>query len=210
MEKLKYKLTNPGLMWLIVIAGALLSILYLKNNILFFPGIFGEIILLLGLANWLYATIMSFKVHRKAPASVNKIDHLVTKGPYRFIRHPIYAADIALSWCVFVFHPSFNILAAVIWANLVFIFWAWLEERMLEEKFSGDYQNYKKQVPMLIPRWGKTNRSNNPCQYLSISQYQLISFHEQYPNSSLWRRVLLVHGGDFPAPARGDGGYLGI
>jgi protein-S-isoprenylcysteine O-methyltransferase Ste14 len=42
-----------------------------------------------------------------------------------------------------------------VWATVVFIFWAGLEERLLEEKFLEDYRAYKQRVPRFIPRLKK-------------------------------------------------------
>jgi protein-S-isoprenylcysteine O-methyltransferase Ste14 len=82
---------------------------------------------------------------------IKNIDQLITEGAYSVIRHPLYAADIILGWSVFILDPLYKIMAIVIWLMVVLIFWANLEERLLEEKFLEDYRNYKKRVPMLVP-----------------------------------------------------------
>ena len=155
MTNLKYKLTSPVLMWAIIIVGGIILWRVVPGGRLFNSGIFGAIILALGAINWAYVLFKSASVHKKAPASVNSIDKLITEGMYAVVRHPIYAADIVLFWCLFLFYPVNQMLGLAVWATISLLFWVSLEERMLEEKFLEDYRLYKQRVPMLIPRFRK-------------------------------------------------------
>ena len=155
MDNSKYKLTSPVLMWAIIIIGGIILWESVATGRLFYSGMAGIIILLLGIFNWLYVMYKVGGVHKKAPKSVNNIDKLITEGAYGVIRHPIYAADIVLFWCVFLFFPAYRMLAIAAWATIVFVFWAGLEERMLEEKFLDDYRAYKHRVPKFFPRFKK-------------------------------------------------------
>lgn len=75
---------------------------------------------------------------------------LVTSGPYRLVRHPIYAGilfagvgtAVALSW-VWV--------TAVLLAGVYFIYSATVEERYLSEQFPDTYPAYKRSAKMLVP-----------------------------------------------------------
>jgi protein-S-isoprenylcysteine O-methyltransferase Ste14 len=75
---------------------------------------------------------------------------LVTSGPYRLVRHPIYsgillaaiATAMALNWAW---------LTAVALAGIFFIYSAVVEERYLTEKFPDTYPTYKHSTKMLIP-----------------------------------------------------------
>jgi protein-S-isoprenylcysteine O-methyltransferase Ste14 len=155
MNKLKYQLTSPVLMWLIILAGIVFFFWKFSRDALFQNGKIGYVVLVIGLINWIYVIFKSGKDHKKAPASVNGINEIITEGMYSKVRHPIYAADIVLFWCIFAFYPVFSMLSAATWATLVFIFWANLEERMLEDKFLDDYRLYKQRVPMFIPKFKK-------------------------------------------------------
>jgi len=155
MTNLKYKLTSPMLMWGIIVVGGIILWLVVPKGQLFNSGILGWVILVLGIVNWLYVGKAAINVHKKVAASVNNIDKLITEGAYGVVRHPIYAADIVLFLCVFLFEPTYSVLFIAAWAIIVFVFWAGLEERMLEDKFLEDYRNYKQRVPMLIPRFKK-------------------------------------------------------
>lgn len=75
---------------------------------------------------------------------------LVTSGPYRLVRHPIYSGiltagagtAIALSWAW---------LIAVALAAVYFIYSATVEERFLTEQFPDAYPAYRRTTKMLVP-----------------------------------------------------------
>ncbi len=75
---------------------------------------------------------------------------LVTSGPYRLVRHPIYAGilvagvgtAVALSWLW---------LIAVGLAAVYFLYSATVEERYLTEHFPDAYPAYKRSTKMLLP-----------------------------------------------------------
>jgi protein-S-isoprenylcysteine O-methyltransferase Ste14 len=75
---------------------------------------------------------------------------LVTSGPYRLVRHPIYSGilvagigtAVALSWLW---------LAATGLAGVYFIYSATVEERYLAEQFPDGYPSYKRSTKMLVP-----------------------------------------------------------
>jgi protein-S-isoprenylcysteine O-methyltransferase Ste14 len=75
---------------------------------------------------------------------------LVTSGPYRLVRHPIYSGilvagvgtAVALSWLW---------LTAVGLAAVYFLYSASVEERYLIERFPDEYREYKRSSKMLVP-----------------------------------------------------------
>jgi protein-S-isoprenylcysteine O-methyltransferase Ste14 len=80
-----------------------------------------------------------------------KVDtQLVTTGPYRYVRHPIYSgiilAAIGTSIAASVFW-----LVAVVLIGAYFIYSAVMEEHHMTEVFPDDYPAYRNSTKMLIP-----------------------------------------------------------
>lgn len=80
---------------------------------------------------------------------------LVTGGPYRFVRHPLYASLLWMFYGASIAY--FNPLAALE-TTLIFLPAMWyrsnLEERALAETFGADYQNYRARTGRFLPRVG--------------------------------------------------------
>jgi protein-S-isoprenylcysteine O-methyltransferase Ste14 len=73
----------------------------------------------------------------------------VIKGPYRWVRHPLYFFALILFWACPVITLDrllFNILWTV-WVILATV----LEERDLVSKFGDAYVQYQREVPMIFP-----------------------------------------------------------
>jgi protein-S-isoprenylcysteine O-methyltransferase Ste14 len=81
-----------------------------------------------------------------------RTERLVVKGPYRYVRHPLYLGVLWLLlgwWLLFDF--SFLLLSTVLlllWFNFVV---APFEEKELRAMFGEEYERYAKGVPKIIP-----------------------------------------------------------
>lgn len=97
-----------------------------------------------GIFFWAVATML--RGHASIPTNT-PTDVIVTRGPYRFSRNPIYLSMILLHVGVGVWTGSlwFFILAAVCVALLTLGVIV-REERYLERKFGGEYLSYKSRV----------------------------------------------------------------
>ena len=97
---------------------------------------------------------------------------LVTSGPYRLIRHPQYLGMILAtlgltSWSVWILNNTFGIgflspsQTIGVWVIELFayILLAHIEELFLSRNYGETFENYKSQVPLLIPLF-KTNRKD--------------------------------------------------
>lgn len=81
---------------------------------------------------------------------------LVTTGVYSYVRHPQYLGILLLTFGINFLWPTFSTL--VLWPILALLYYklAKEEEKLLEEKFGEEYKEYKRNVPMFIPRlWKK-------------------------------------------------------
>ncbi|HBP01221.1 MAG: hypothetical protein UY41_C0012G0020 [Candidatus Moranbacteria bacterium GW2011_GWE1_49_15] len=161
MEKkttIRHRFINPVLMWFLVAIGVFLAFLYVPAMDVFERTFLGSLVFVLTICYWAYFFIGSIIVNRKAALSVDSIDRLVTEGVYGMVRHPIYSADIFLSWGFLLVFPDLKVLVSVIWLTLVLAYWMVLEENALEEKFGREYREYEKNVPMVIPEFKKIKK----------------------------------------------------
>ena len=74
----------------------------------------------------------------------------VVRGPYRWVRHPLYFFVLVLIWSVPDVHSD-RLLFNFLWTLWV-VLGAVLEEKDLVAEFGEKYRRYQKQVPMLFPR----------------------------------------------------------
>ena len=82
---------------------------------------------------------------------------LVTKGLYRYVRHPLYSAGIAFIWLLPLM--TLNVLAINIALTIYVVVGAYFEERKLHSDFGQEYADYAAVTPMLIP-FLKGNKSH--------------------------------------------------
>jgi protein-S-isoprenylcysteine O-methyltransferase Ste14 len=77
---------------------------------------------------------------------------VIRKGVFNVVRHPIYLS--ALLFYVALLVASVSLLAFIVWivTVLFYIYISRYEEKLLTERFGREYEDYMKDVPMLIPR----------------------------------------------------------
>ncbi len=84
------------------------------------------------------------------PMSQKEDPELVTSGPYRMIRHPIYSG-IILAMIGTTIAVSLYWLVAVAILGAYFLYSAVAEERFMASQFPDSYPQYKRSTKMLIP-----------------------------------------------------------
>jgi protein-S-isoprenylcysteine O-methyltransferase Ste14 len=84
------------------------------------------------------------------PMSERVDAELVTTGPYRYIRNPIYSGLILAATGTAV-AVSWYWLFAVVFMGAYFIYSATVEEHTMQRLFPNDYPAYRRSTKMLIP-----------------------------------------------------------
>ena len=88
-----------------------------------------------------------FKKVRTTPGAFERPSHLVTQGPYRFSRNPMYLGlAIALVGLSFLFGTIMPMMVIPVFVWIVSKYIINVEERALEEAFDQTYLEYKGRV----------------------------------------------------------------
>jgi protein-S-isoprenylcysteine O-methyltransferase Ste14 len=104
-----------------------------------------------GLCFWCLATFVS--AGRGTPAPFDAPRRLVIRGPYRFVRNPMYIGGGMVLSGVALFYRSLAVLAYTAVFILVFhVFVVFYEERVLRRRFGEDYQAYMQRVGRWLPK----------------------------------------------------------
>lgn len=83
--------------------------------------------------------------------TVKQQHELITSGPYRLVRHPIYAGALLAFLGTAIAQDQWRSLLAFV---IVWLAWwrKWrLEERFMQETFGAAYTNYRARVPAAVP-----------------------------------------------------------
>lgn len=78
---------------------------------------------------------------------------LSTQGLHSRVRHPLYLGTLIFSFSIFLIFPQAKNLVAL---AIIFFYTRigiYIEEKKLVEEFGNDYLAYKKDVPMLVPKF---------------------------------------------------------
>ena len=91
-------------------------------------------------------------------AETHRTEKIVTRGVYSIVRHPQYLggllAHVGIS---FVLSAWYSLLSTPLMVVLVFLM-SNREEKELTKEFGKEYEDYKRKVPMLIPKARSSNR----------------------------------------------------
>jgi protein-S-isoprenylcysteine O-methyltransferase Ste14 len=77
---------------------------------------------------------------------------LVTRGLYRWVRHPMYTTSLVVMWLAP--RMSLNLLTLFACISAYFVAGSFHEERLLLRQFGEEYERYRRRVPRLVPRPG--------------------------------------------------------
>ncbi len=109
----------------------------------------GFVVFLLGLALAVWARVL-LGSNWGTPMSQKVDPELVTTGPYRYVRHPIYSG-IIFGMIGTAMAVSLYWVVAVVLVGAYFVYAARVEERIMDRLFPESYPAYKRSTKMLIP-----------------------------------------------------------
>jgi protein-S-isoprenylcysteine O-methyltransferase Ste14 len=76
---------------------------------------------------------------------------LITTGVYKYIRHPMYASLLYLTWGIALKDPSIIILILAGITSMFLLFTVLAEERENKEYFGDEYRRYMKRSKRFVP-----------------------------------------------------------
>jgi protein-S-isoprenylcysteine O-methyltransferase Ste14 len=113
------------------------------------PEVVGTVVFLLGLALAVWARVYLGR-NWGMPMTRKDEPELVTSGPYRFVRHPIYSG-ILLGVVGTALATYLYWLIALIVMGVYFVYSARIEEGIMTSTFPSTYPGYRARTKMLIP-----------------------------------------------------------
>ena len=133
--------------------GFFFGVLYLcfleaNSNYLKIAGlnISGMTLLILGLCLYIWC-----RIHFSKKLEFGFTGKLVTSGPYRYIRNPIYVADVLISLGIaFLANSLYLYLVLVIFSIMILIV-PIIEEPWLVKQYGANYISYFEKVPRFVP-----------------------------------------------------------
>ncbi len=97
-------------------------------------------------------------------------NHLTIRGPYRWVRHPLYLFMIILFWSAPLLTMD-RLLFNALWTIWV-VAATVLEERDLAVNFGAAYRDYQLRVPMLVPKsFRPAYFSEKPCKAKHLNSF---------------------------------------
>jgi protein-S-isoprenylcysteine O-methyltransferase Ste14 len=107
-------------------------------------------VLCVGLVYWLFASIGS----GITPVSVTRKEHkLVTRGIYRWVRHPLYTVGSSLIVSFGLMADNWFIMLMAAFAFVAMAIRTPKEEANLIEKFGDEYRDYMKRTGRFLPKF---------------------------------------------------------
>ena len=126
---------------------ATLYLLFSGNLLSASPFVIAIQVLALALGIWARRTFQSGQFSTGAET---KEGQLLRSGPYKFIRHPIYATVLILTWSSVLGHPSLITLGVSVVMTVVTTIRIAAEEQFLRDRYSN-YSEYAGSTRRIIP-----------------------------------------------------------
>ena len=105
---------------------------------------------LIPMVYWIFVSIGN----NISPTQATRLDHrLVTYGPYRWVRHPLYSTGIGLAVCLTIITSMWWLAVAMMVPLTILLLRTPQEEARLIETFGDEYSAYMKRTGRYLPKW---------------------------------------------------------
>lgn len=108
--------------------------------------------LLIALYGW-FLSLRSLWFLKHSFSIMAEARKLVTDGPYRTVRHPLYLGEILMVMGLWLMYWSWEAFAIFAISTGLQLYRAKIEERKLREAFPEQYENYLEQTGFIFPRF---------------------------------------------------------
>jgi protein-S-isoprenylcysteine O-methyltransferase Ste14 len=90
-----------------------------------------------------------------------RLEYLISKGPYRFCRHPLYFSFLMIILGLdFAFGSVMGIVSTFVLSVPSVVYRARIEDNLLRSKLGEEWEDYAAKVGFLFPKVWKTNDRN--------------------------------------------------
>lgn len=87
------------------------------------------------------------------PDETKRKNELIVTGIHKKVRHPLYLGTFIFVWGILVFFPTVSMLIADSIITIYTLIAIQFEENKLIKEYGEIYKEYKRKVPMIIPRF---------------------------------------------------------
>jgi len=144
-------LSAPYIMWVVILFGVAINFALWPYEFVYQTSSLSFVLFALAFLYWVYFFIKATAKNLQAPHRPYHITQLVTTGVYKWVRHPMYSADIVLAWGIAVAYPLAALWMSALWLTIIMTIWAYVEENILLKRFSEEYGLYRRHTPMFFP-----------------------------------------------------------
>ena len=124
------------------------------------PVWFKDLLSILQIASWLlfifsmyyaFTAFSLFQRHGKPGRNFKNTTLLVTRGLYRYVRHPMYGSLLFLGWGIFLKSVTWQSFMTVVIISVALFITCNVEEKEMLKKFVDVYEAYITKTKMFIP-----------------------------------------------------------
>lgn len=119
----------------------------------------GAVVCALGMALALWCVGAFIRIGKGTPAPFDAPRRLVIRGPYQFVRNPMYlGGGLALAGAALFYRSPWLLAYAAAFLLVFHLFVVFYEEPTLARKFGADYEEYRRRVHRWWPRRATARR----------------------------------------------------